>query len=87
MAQTHRQGRRGANPQEEKWKEKAGEKKHWGLRVMRRTAEDGRRVGIKEHEPTKRNKVKQRRKNEGEFVEKPQEKSYGEAKEGRSEGR
>lgn len=52
-------------------KKKWGKKKQWGLRVMRRTAEDERRVGIKEHEPTKRNKVKQRRKNEGEFVEKP----------------
>lgn len=54
---------------------------------MRRTAEDERRVGIKEHEPTKRNKVKQRRKNEGELVEKPLETSYGEAKEGSKEGR
>lgn len=48
---------------------------------MRRTAEDEQRGGIKEHEPTKRNKVKLRRKNEGEIVEKPLETSYGESKE------
>lgn len=74
------------NPQEKKKWEKEWEKKQT-IGGGGDERDSGRGAGIKEHEPTKRNKVKQRRKKEGEFVENTLETSYGEAKERRKEGR